>query len=651
MGRTAWFRQAPKLKEEGISRGQESASLRKSWTRDVSSPGEREERMRERFRYAIDEGNKQLKRLEPGALGPGGRLSPEFAFFERLNEPKLIEALTQLAREVANANKPIREVFAEFDLDGDGTLDREEMKIGMANFGVSAKIWELDAIMKAFDEDGNGRVDYEEFADMLDRCAEMVKEPEPPPRPKGGFLRRSMSMITDFATGTTGSKAVPKPRAASFRAPVDTAYRMQPASPDLRGPGMNKVGSSPALKRGRTVGSRPDSAGSAGRSTALQAAGSMQMRDHHRSISSPRLVPDLSLSSLELPPMVRQSEIKGKEDLEWLQMMLEQIQKPKLRQALDKLAVQMHEARHSTLTVFKEIDLNGDHMLSREEIGTGLRKLKVSLLPTELDAVMAMFDEDMNGGIDYREFSALLARYARLINPLPHNVRADAIRTINDMNWIETVLARVQTPKLRATLDRLSREIFGSTRSMHSFFVQFDLNGDGVLSAQEMHAGLTKMAGPLQLSEVEAVMIAFDADGNGEVDYREFCSMLARYGRLTLPGDAEKFVPKEELEQDFPVGCRVKALFNLPKASTPEDKIGTVTGVGKRGTLLVQLSSHEPMVVRSVQVKRLDTPDGRCSTRTSTGQDSRSQSHKGSGSSAPDARDDIKHPSMPTVGR
>ncbi|CAK0792529.1 unnamed protein product, partial [Prorocentrum cordatum] len=46
-----------------------------------------------------------------------------------------------------------------------------EMKIGMANFGVSAKMWELDAIMRAFDEDGNGSVDYEEFAEMLETRA------------------------------------------------------------------------------------------------------------------------------------------------------------------------------------------------------------------------------------------------------------------------------------------------------------------------------------------------------------------------------------------------------------------------------------------------------------------------------------------------
>merc|ERR1712087_1105146 len=119
------------------------------------------------------------------------------------------------------------------------------------------------------------------------------------------------------------------------------------------------------------------------------------------------------------------------------------------------------------------------------------------------------------------------------------------------------------------------------------------------------HAGLTKMAGPMPLAEVESLMIAFDADGNGEIDYKEFCSMLARYGRLTIPTEHVRRSLEGEVVE-FPVGCKVKALFNLPKARVAEDKIGTVTGVGKKGTLMVKFSRHDPMVVRSTQIKRID---------------------------------------------
>merc|ERR1712037_814862 len=49
------------------------------------------------------------------------------------------------------------------------------------------------------------------------------------------------------------------------------------------------------------------------------------------------------------------------------------------------------------------------------------------------------------------------------------------------------------------------------------------------------------------------------------------------------------------------------ALFNLPRASNAEGKIGSVTGVGKKGMLLVQFKAHDPMVVRATQVKRIDS--------------------------------------------
>lgn len=547
--------------------------------------------MRERFRCAIDENAKDKKRFDPVTGHFGGRQAagPDYHFIDRIHGSKLMAALDQLSKEVACANKPLREVFAEFDLDGDGTLDREEMKIGMANFGVSAKMWELDAIMRAFDEDGNGSVDYEEFAEMLENRA---KSSEPMDQ-RRSFLRRSATAMADIFAGPKKGGSVSTKGGASSSDPMKGMLKVSSSgsAPKLNAP----------LKEVKIKGGRPETPDSGRtRSKALQAGGMQMVGGAGNEL----------LIRTPLPPMVKTEAIKGKEDIDWLESIMEFIQRPKLRQALDKLATQMHDARHSALTVFKEMDLNGDHLLSRDEINTGLRKLKVSLLPSELDGIIKLFDEDDNGGVDYREFSALLARYARLIAPLPSHVRADAIRTANDMHWIETVLSRIHTPKLRTTLDRLSREIYGSTRSMHSFFVQFDLNGDGVLNAEEMHAGLTKMAGALQLSEVEALMCAFDADGNGEIDYKEFCSMLARYGRLTMPCEPDRAKPVHELTEEFPVGCKVKALFNLPKAKSADDRIGTVTGVGKKGTILVEFRSHEPMVVRSTQVKKVDATGG-----------------------------------------
>merc|ERR1711920_1051788 len=75
----------------------------------------------------------------------------------------------------------------------------------------------------------------------------------------------------------------------------------------------------------------------------------------------------------------------------------------------------------------------------------------------------------------------------------------------------------------------------------------------------------------------------------------------------TMPSESEKTVDKAIIAEEFPVGCKVKALFNLPRASNAEGKIGTVTGVGKKGMLLVQFKAHDPMVVRATQVKRIDS--------------------------------------------
>eukprot|EP01052_Picozoa_sp_SAG31_P051449 SAG31_NODE_12219_length_958_cov_0.926659_2_plen_70_part_01 len=52
------------------------------------------------------------------------------------------------------------ELFKEFDTDGDGSIDREELRYGFAKFGERLSDTDLDAIMALADGDGDGEMDY-----------------------------------------------------------------------------------------------------------------------------------------------------------------------------------------------------------------------------------------------------------------------------------------------------------------------------------------------------------------------------------------------------------------------------------------------------------------------------------------------------------
>eukprot|EP00930_Biecheleria_cincta_P029203 TRINITY_DN2032_c0_g2_i1.p1 TRINITY_DN2032_c0_g2~~TRINITY_DN2032_c0_g2_i1.p1 ORF type:complete len:246 (-),score=53.07 TRINITY_DN2032_c0_g2_i1:46-717(-) len=84
------------------------------------------------------------------------------------------------------------------------------------------------------------------------------------------------------------------------------------------------------------------------------------------------------------------------------------MQKPILGEAVDALLMQIQKQKMTEIQLFEAIDTNGDGELSKTEIQTALRKLGVSLPPSELDAIVRIFDTDGNGTIDFSEFFYLL---------------------------------------------------------------------------------------------------------------------------------------------------------------------------------------------------------------------------------------------------
>merc|ERR1711871_601104 len=58
----------------------------------------------------------------------------------------------------------IDEVFRTWDINGDGKLSKEEIKLGYAEFfGKSLSDDEVDEMFARVDQDGNGEIEYSEF--------------------------------------------------------------------------------------------------------------------------------------------------------------------------------------------------------------------------------------------------------------------------------------------------------------------------------------------------------------------------------------------------------------------------------------------------------------------------------------------------------
>jgi len=152
---------------------------------------------------------------------------------------------------------------------------------------------------------------------------------------------------------------------------------------------------------------------------------------------------------------------------------------PVAAQALAKIARQIHNIDDARF-VFKQIDGDGDGLLSQEEI----RRSGTKFSAAEIEAIFAIADINGDGEIDVHEF-------------------------IN-----------VMCPGATTVINRI-KEQFKSVDEMGDIFKEMDLDGDGKISTEEM-----MKCGKFNEQEANALFELGDADRDGEIDLQEFVAVM-----------------------------------------------------------------------------------------------------------------------------
>jgi Ca2+-binding EF-hand superfamily protein len=61
----------------------------------------------------------------------------------------------------------LKEAFATFDTDGDGTISASEIESVFSRIGLKLDKQTISLMIKSVDTDGNGAIDFQEFRKMM----------------------------------------------------------------------------------------------------------------------------------------------------------------------------------------------------------------------------------------------------------------------------------------------------------------------------------------------------------------------------------------------------------------------------------------------------------------------------------------------------
>jgi len=171
---------------------------------------------------------------------------------------------------------------------------------------------------------------------------------------------------------------------------------------------------------------------------------------------------------------------------------------------------------------FALFDVDGDGSITVDELGDVMRSL--GKYPTE-DAVQEMlteFDADSNGTIGLDEFRTIMAHEG--FEGTDALVRAAADKAIGAEGRTKSTAAAAAGPSLQEAADGF----FETFERFNKAFNLFDVDGDGAITTTEMGDVMRSLGQYPTEDDLEAMMGQYDEDGNGTIDFEEFCMLMTR---------------------------------------------------------------------------------------------------------------------------
>jgi calcium-binding protein CML len=466
-----------------------------------------------------------------------------------------------------NSAKDVKSAFRNFDTDGDGHLDRAELKQLLNSTGKSVSEQEVEQLFRQGDVDGDGMIDIQEFillmfpaaAQTLTKLQQTFKS-----------LNDVIAAFRKYDSDGDGHISRQELRAVMGQfseQDVDSIFAL--GDKDQSGGIDSQEFIAMMIPNSQNIlmaiAKQFDSNRDGHVSIAEIKEGFKRVDTNgDGSISRQELKNGLRLADDQLAVVFALGDIDQDGEISMAEFI--RLMSPSACSSLNRLRNCFKDVADAVVA-FKRFDSNGDGALSQQELVAGMKNTGINFDNQECANVFAMADLNQDGEIDYVEFvSAIFPAAAdglskfrgRLgaisdvkmafkrfdadgdgeisINELKSGAGSNfssgeisAIFALGDCDGDGNIsfaeFAQLVLPSARDKVATLKRS-FKGVQEVQAAFQRFDINKDGQISCDELKKGLQGSGLKLNDQEVMTIFAMADIDGDGEISLNEFTSLL-----------------------------------------------------------------------------------------------------------------------------